>query len=180
MRKMLSTLSVKLADPTFMRTYANQLAAALKGGVGVPMKELEKSSIDSLKLLFVILYACEIIYCVLMYTLKMSILISYNRVFGVAGWVGWAIKGMFGLCTVWFITALFMFCFQCRPIEAAWKPLEVQGECINLIGFIWGMSITNFVLDWMILFLPILPVLRLQMSALQKALVIGSFLLGSM
>lgn len=159
---------------------ANQPTAAVKGGVGVPMKELEGTSIDSLKLLFVILYACEVIYCVLMYTLKASILISYHRIFSKVGWVNWTIKTMFGLSTVWFVTATFMFIFQCQPMEAAWKPLEVQGECMNLINFIWGMSITNFILDWMILFLPIIPVLRLQMSRLQKALAIGSLLLGSM
>jgi hypothetical protein len=102
-----------------MRAHANQLVAAIKGGVGVPMEELMETSIESLELLFVILYACEVIYCVIMYTLKTSILVSYNRVFGVAGWVSWVIKGMFGLCTVWSFTALFMFCFQCRPIEAA-------------------------------------------------------------
>ena len=144
------------------------------------MVELMETSLDSLELLFVILYACEVVYSVLMYTLKASILISYHRVFGKASWVSWAIKVMFGLSTVWFITTLFMFLFQCRPIEAAWKPLQVHGKCINLIDFIWGMSATNFILDWMILFLPILPVVKLQMSPLQKALVIGSFLLGSM
>lgn len=143
------------------------------------MKELLETSTKSLELLFVVLYACEIVYCLLMYTLKASILISYDRVFGQMNWVAWAIKGMFGLSTVWFITSFFVFVFQCRPIEAAWKPLEVHGKCIDLISFIWGMSVTNFVIDWMILFLPVLPVLKLQMSLVQKALVIGSFFLGS-
>ncbi|KAF2653980.1 hypothetical protein K491DRAFT_660881 [Lophiostoma macrostomum CBS 122681] len=157
-------------------------AAAIKGGVGVHIEELMEHSIESLEFLFVILYACEVVYTVLIYVLKASILVSYKRVFGTQEmkWVNWAIMGMLGLCTIWFLTSLFMFVFQCRPISAAWKPLEVHGDCLNFIGFIWGMSISNFILDWMILCLPIIPVLKLQMSGLQKGLVIGSFLLGSL
>jgi hypothetical protein len=184
MHRLLSTSLVSLTTTDIHDHFANLLAAAIKGGVGVHMEELMEHSIESLEFLFVVLYACEVVYTVLIYALKVSILVSYKRVFGTQEmrWVNWAITGMLGLSTIWFLTTLFMFMFQCQPIAAAWAPLKYHGvsKCLNFIGFIWGMSISNFILDWMILCLPIWPVLRLQMSRLQKCLVIGSFLLGSL
>ena len=120
----------------------------------------------------------ELGYPILIATIKISILISYMRIFGRLQWFRNIVYALGTLTIIWFFGHFFSVIFQCTPVDKVWNPSK-PGHCINLLAFLWGNSISNTILDYLILFLPILPVWKLQMGPTQKALVIGSFALGS-
>ncbi|KAH8672145.1 hypothetical protein BGZ60DRAFT_527571 [Tricladium varicosporioides] len=154
---------------------AGAFLLAIKGGEGKPFATL---TADEMTWLFKMFFWPELGYTILIATIKMSILISYYKIFFRVRWFRTATYILGGLVMIWFFGVFFSVIFQCTPIDKAWKPLK-PGHCINLIAFLWGNSVSNNILDWLILFLPVIPVWKLQMDPVQKALVIVSFLLGS-
>lgn len=104
---------------------------------------------------------------------------SYNRIFGRLKRFRYANYTLGALVLGWFLGVFFSVLFQCTPIDKAWKPMK-PGHCIDVISFLWGNSISNAILDYMILLMPVGPVLSLQMGATQKCLVLLSFSLGSL
>ena len=124
-------------------------------------------------------YWPELGYTILITTIKFSILKSYNLIFGRLRWFRFALYTVATLEAIWFIGVFFSVMFQCTPVDKAWKPLK-PGRCIHFIAFLWGNSISNTILDYVILLLPVFPVWKLQMRTEQKFLVLLSFSLGSL
>jgi hypothetical protein len=120
----------------------------------------------------------ELGYTILITTIKLSILISYKRIFNMIRWFRIACYVLMALTAMWFVGVFFSVIFQCTPVDKAWKPLK-PGHCIDLIAFLWGNSISNNILDYLILLLPVVPVWQLQVSKPQRVLLLGSFGLGS-
>ena len=125
------------------------------------------------------IYLGAVWYIVSVSTIKFSILVSYNLIFGRLKWFRIALYATATLEAIWLIGVFIYVIFQCNPIDKSWKPLK-PGHCIDFIPFLWGNSITNAVLDYVILLLPVFPVLRLQMKREQKFLLLLSFSLGSL
>lgn len=124
-------------------------------------------------------YAPEIGYTTLIGLLKLSILHSYKRIFGHMRGPFIYIHVLMGLTAGWLISCLFVIIFQCWPIAKVWTP-TMHGGCIDLIAFLWATGISNFILDWLILSVPLVPIWKLQLSTVKKVFVAGSFALGSM
>lgn len=121
----------------------------------------------------------ELGYTIVITLIKVSILVSYHRIFGHIRWVLRSIYVIGALVVGWGIAIFFTVIFQCNPVDKAWQPMK-PGKCIELIPFLWGNSISNNLLDWSILLLPVIPVWKLQMEKKQKALVLCAFFLGSL
>ena len=124
-------------------------------------------------------YWPELGYTICIATIKLSVLISYNVIFGRLKWFRYAVFTLGTLVSIWFLGVFFSVMFQCTPVDKAWQPMK-PGHCIPFRPFLWGNSISNTVLDYFILLLPVIPVLRLQMGTVQKILVLASFSLGSL
>lgn len=120
----------------------------------------------------------ELAYLIVIATIKISILISYMRIFGRLRWFRNVVIATGTLTVMWCLGHFFSVIFQCTPVDKAWYPSK-PGTCIHLIAFLWGNSISNTILDYIILFLPAIPVWKLQMAPVQKMLILGSFALGS-
>ncbi|OJJ70074.1 hypothetical protein ASPBRDRAFT_197779 [Aspergillus brasiliensis CBS 101740] len=154
---------------------AGAFLLAVKGGEGKPMADLSE---DEMLWLLKMFFWPELGYTILIFTIKCSILLSLKRIFWRVRWFRYALCSIAFLTTAWFIGVFFTVLFQCTPVDKAWLPAK-PGHCIDLLPFLWGNSISNNLIDWMILFLPVVPVLRLQMSGSQKVILLGSFALGS-
>ena len=124
-------------------------------------------------------YWPELSYTILIATIKISVLISYNWIFGRLKWFRYNIYALGLLTLIWFFGVFFSALFQCTPVDKAWQPMK-SGHCIDFTAFLWANSISNTALDYLILLSPVVPVLRLQMGAVQKLLVLLSFFLGSL
>ena len=125
------------------------------------------------------IYWPELAYTISIFAIKTSILLSYNRIFGRSTWFRYTNYTLGGLVLGWFIGVFFSVLFQCAPIDKAWKPMK-PGHCIALIPFLWGNSISNAILDYLILSMPVGPMWSLQMETTQKLLVLWPFSLGSL
>lgn len=120
----------------------------------------------------------ELGYAIAIATIKISILISYMRIFGRLQWFRIVVMAIGSLTIMWFLAHFFSVIFQCTPVDKAWYPSK-PGHCINVVAFLWGNSLANMILDYVILLLPVIPVWNLQMAPAQKTLVLFSFALGS-
>ena len=120
----------------------------------------------------------ELRYPIVIATIKISILISYMRIFGRLQWFRRIVFAIGTLTIIWLVGHFFTVIFQCTPVDKVWYPTKA-GTCIDLVAFLWGNSISNTILDYIILFPPVVPVWELQMAPVQKMLVLGSFALGS-
>lgn len=117
-------------------------------------------------------------YTILISTIKFSVLISYKRIFSSIRWFQHTVHILMALTGAWFIAIFFTVMFQCSPVNKVWNPMK-PGQCIDFVPFLWGNSISNNILDYCILLLPVIPVWQLQLSGVQKVLLLGSFALGS-
>ncbi|KAI3324238.1 hypothetical protein HD806DRAFT_543637 [Xylariaceae sp. AK1471] len=147
-----------------------------KGGMGKPMATLTP---DEITWFFKMMYWPELGYTILVTAIKISILLSYKRIFGRLKFVSVHIYVLMALTFSWGIGVFFAVLFQCYPIEKVWNHSK-PGTCIDTISFLWGNSISNTILDWLILAIPAVPIWKLQMGRAQKTLVACSFAFGSL
>lgn len=79
----------------------------------------------------------------------------------------------------WTIAMFFATLFQCYPITSLVEPFYGR-KCIDTIAFWYAGGVTDIVLDFMILILPVPMVLGLQLPRKQKLGVLAMFLLGGL
>lgn len=111
---------------------------------------------------------------------KISVLLLYRRIFSTPGFRRTTlIMGV--ACVLWFIAEIISNIFACHPVSAFWQPqLLFTDHCFNLRLWYYGITISNMVLDISILCLPLYVIHTLRLSANEKLLVSGLFLLGSL
>ena len=68
---------------------------------------------------------------------------------------------------------------QCIPLAHYWDP-EVPGTCANQLAFVIAMGIVTVITDFIVLALPIFPLLRLQVSKTRRVQLIIVFLFGGL
>lgn len=78
---------------------------------------------------------------------------------------------MMGLIGIWTITALLVVAFQCK-LPAPWS-ITSSGKCIDLLAFWTYYGIFNILTDIALIALPVSIVIKLQMKASQKAVIIA-------
>ena len=129
------------------------------------------------------LYVEEIVFVTTITLIKLSILSFYTHIFTVKRFrqCAWALGGV---CIVWYLIMLFIVIFQCSPVDAAWR-YELQltpgaSKCLQIGRVIFGLEISNVIIDVSILVLPIFMVQRLQMKTSRKISISSIFLLGGL
>ena len=80
---------------------------------------------------------------------------------------------------MWGTAILLVSIFSCQPVNGFWD-VTIPSKCINTRNFFIGNSVPNICMDVFILALPFGKVWKLQMSARNKILVSGLFLLGGL
>jgi hypothetical protein len=82
---------------------------------------------------------------------------------------------------VWFVLRTFMLIFRCVPVQSLWD-YSIEDKVCNIDSdkFFMGTITTHFLLDLIILVLPLVEVFHLRMKIGQKMAVAGLFLIGIM
>ena len=80
---------------------------------------------------------------------------------------------------LWLFSSMFTFAFICTPIESVWNP-NVSGKCGNLEVFNLVNPLSWIVTDFVILFVPIPMIRRLQLSKANKIGLCALFLTGGL
>ncbi|KAH6690622.1 fucose permease [Plectosphaerella plurivora] len=124
-------------------------------------------------------YVFSILYNPALMAMKTSILVFYLRlskntqkVLRYASWVTLVIVNLSGAV----LTLINIF--QCRPVSAAWQPLEANGSCVPLlIEFICTAPI-NIITNLVIVALPIPVLTGMRLPPRQKYILVFTFSLG--
>lgn len=110
---------------------------------------------------------------------KMSVLLFYRRIFSTPI-IKIAVKTGLVITVSWTIILLFIIIFQCNPVQSYWgeSPLIPNRHCLNGVSISTSQVITDIVLDFSILVMPLPTILNLHLP-LRQRLALGSlFLLG--
>lgn len=83
------------------------------------------------------------------------------------------------LVVFWFIACVIVSIAGCQPVSYFWNKLQT-GQCIDEVSFFRGNGITNMILDFFVLILPLPMVWRLDLGLRQKLIISGIFLLGTL
>ncbi|APA11193.1 hypothetical protein SS1G_11403 [Sclerotinia sclerotiorum 1980 UF-70] len=168
--------------PQVSRTCANIYIQAVLGKGSSGGSDARLMLLPQLDRFFRILYIEEIIFVITITVVKLSILTFYRHIFTTRKFkfLTWTLCG---ICIVWAIVCIFVVIFQCKPIHAFWK-FELQltpgaAKCMPSGQVILGFEVSNLLIDFLILSLPVYMVQKLQLKTSRKISIIGIFLLGS-
>lgn len=78
---------------------------------------------------------------------------------------------------LWAACGILAGCFTCIPTEKLWNPM-IEGGCMNLSKFYYGLQIPNIATDAIILVMPMPVVWKLPISKAQKMGLSAIFVLG--
>ena len=111
---------------------------------------------------------------------KLAILCLYWRLFKLSC-LRWPILILIGTVVIWIMIRTFMLTFRCIPVQSLWDYKITDKVCnIDSDKFFLATITTHFLLDIIILTLPVIEVSRLHMRMGQKIAVAGLFLVGIM
>jgi hypothetical protein len=150
------------------------------GGVGQHVEAVEQRDPSLLIGWAKSLLAFEMVYFTSVALPKMAVIVLYLRVFNWKGpmrilaLVLLAIVAATGLAFV--ITA----CFQCRPLAYWWDRSIPGGTCIDVQMFFHAQAIPGFLLDFVIMALPLKTVWGLKLPTYKRVALIVVFLVASL
>lgn len=116
------------------------------------------------------IYFLRVFYAFTMLFAKTAILIEWMRIFvprGTRNFFFWVCLPVLILNATFYIVAIFIISFTCRPVEKWWKPM-VPGVCISRRSFDFSSGCINLALDIIILLLPQRTIWKLNMSLKRK------------
>lgn len=126
-------------------------------------------------------YVSTVLYFTIASTMKLSILLMYNRLFSVSRSFRRQIAILFGIVIGFWIGCTVANLLDCVPIEYTWiNSLADPRYCFNYNIFWFASGICEAFIDVMIIMLPVRVVLGLQLNRKQKIAVSSVFLLGAL
>ncbi|MCJ1265640.1 hypothetical protein MMC22_005520 [Lobaria immixta] len=155
---------------------ASAILCVTKGGAGKHKADVTASEMG---LLLKYMMPALISYGLTISAVKFSILLLYRRVFDTATFKK-AIRVVGFLCFTWLCGNVFTELFLCSPMSAAWDPkLVFSSHCRDFQAFLVGITVSNLLLDVIILCMPLPMIWNLKLSTRKKLEVSSVFLLGS-
>ncbi|KAF2675728.1 hypothetical protein K458DRAFT_471108 [Lentithecium fluviatile CBS 122367] len=164
-----------LAALVFTIAYLAAIYVLRDNGMGFSGKKL---TLEQMEILIKTTLAIEIMYYVLVFCVKLSILFCYLRIAVVKSFERMT------KATIYFLSVFCVICVivclaQCRPLHKMWDLTGlVQGTCINTTAFFYTTSAINILTDIWIITLPIPTLLRIQRPNHEKFGLIVVFSLG--
>jgi hypothetical protein len=111
---------------------------------------------------------------------KIAILCLYWRLFKTSS-IRIPILTLLAMVAAWIVLRTFMLIFRCVPVQSLWDYSITDKVCnIDSSKFFLGTITTHFLMDIVILALPLIEVFHLRMKIGQKMAVAGLFLIGTM
>ena len=111
-------------------------------------------------------------------TIKLSILIFYQRLF-ITTRFKFVTSVVGGVVLAWWLAVILLQILQCRPTEAIWD-VSVPATCLNPKAYYIGVAVPNIATDIVMLCLPVRMVWRLQISIVNKVGLTITFLTGAL
>lgn len=126
------------------------------------------------------LVVTQVLYYCAQTLIKISLLLLYHRLFNANKHFRTALLVAGTLVVMWGIASFWDTIFQCLPIQASWDKSIKNAKCQTVRREALGTGISNVILDFLFLLLPIPMIWRLQVSTKIKVSLTGIFLLGGL
>ncbi|KAJ4195335.1 hypothetical protein NW759_016467 [Fusarium solani] len=124
------------------------------------------------------LFLTELLYAFSLTFSKLAILAFYWRMFKTSN-IRIPILVLAGLAIIWLAVRIFLTIFHCMPIQSFWDKTIESAKCtIDESNFFFGTVLAHFLIDVVLLILPVIPVRRLHLAPNRKAVVIVLFAFG--
>ncbi|KAK1593431.1 uncharacterized protein LY79DRAFT_514424 [Colletotrichum navitas] len=149
------------------------------GGVGRHVEYVEEFHPELLAGWAKSLLAFELVYFTSVALPKMSIVCLFLRVFNWKGGMratAYVILAALAATSVSFVVTA---CFQCQPIAYWWDRTIPGGKCIDVQAFFHGQAIPGFLLDFIIMALPLQTIWALKLPMHKRLALVGIFMVGS-
>ena len=114
--------------------------------------------------------------------IRVSILLFYWRMFGkTKKTMNYAIWTLLALQFIYVVVYSILPAFICKPLHMAWHPIERPKYFNNWYYYYLQVALysTSMAFDWIILVLPVYPILKLQMPLRKRLGVAAIFMLGA-
>ena len=112
--------------------------------------------------------------------IKLSLLLLYNRVFGVGRPFRIALYVAGALTISWWLAAFIDTIFQCIPVQYSWNMDMKNGRCQDIRAAALGTGISNLILDVLLLALPLPMIWQIKIDRKIRVSLTGIFLLGAL
>ncbi|KAH7018389.1 uncharacterized protein B0I36DRAFT_368412 [Microdochium trichocladiopsis] len=136
---------------------------------------------DSLTLFLQLEFATQLLSVLSLVFTKLSIIWFYRRIFR-GDIFDLVTKALIAIVICWGIAFFFASLFECYPIQQIWLSLYGTPEhdlyCYQYLPMFYATSITNMLIDVLILVTPVPKIWTLRMPMQQKIAVSGIFMLG--
>ncbi|KAI0887771.1 uncharacterized protein GGS22DRAFT_154240 [Annulohypoxylon maeteangense] len=152
------------------------VAYATKDGLGRHVKIISKPALLEGGKLF---FTMQIVWAISTSLVKFSILVFYLRVFSVLNYIRFSAWFLIITVACWMVSNAIARGFQCTPISKVWDD-SLPGHCLDTVALFVIGSVSDVVLDFLILVLPLPAIVRLQMPLSKKILVAIIFALGGL
>ena len=125
-------------------------------------------------------WAIELMYCIITWLAKASLLLQMQRTFSPtrSGAVYIACQFLIYANLAFYMGSFIALVVECVPQERIWNPLITTGHCIKTGDLLIAMGVINVVSDVMILILPIWAIFHLSMSTKLKLGISAIFATG--
>jgi len=111
--------------------------------------------------------------------LQLSVLLYYNRLFGIKRSFRIACYVTMALIVLWFISTYIASFTACRPVQAFWDPFDYpNAKCVDLDALCPVVGFIHVFFDLVILSLPIPIIWQLQTSRSNKIIVTSLLTVG--
>ncbi|KAK1970197.1 integral membrane protein [Colletotrichum sublineola] len=149
------------------------------GGVGRHVEFLEEFHPELLAGWAKSLLAFEIVYFTSVALPKMSIVCLFLRVFNWKGAMRATAYIILAALVATSVSFVVTACFQCQPIAYWWDRTIPGGKCIDVQAFFHGQAIPGFLLDFIIMALPLRTIWSLKLPLHKRLALVGIFMVGS-
>ncbi|PYH84398.1 hypothetical protein BO82DRAFT_304497 [Aspergillus uvarum CBS 121591] len=146
-------------------------------GLGEPLQNV---SADQLVVFLTLEYASQCAYLVIAATVKASLLLFIMRLFPTR-FVHLVGRCLLGVIAAFTFSGTLALVFQCRPVQAAYNKTLTHATCYapeTSYAILMMQGVIMFVLDVIILVLPMRPIWQLQMPMKKRLLVLGLLCIG--
>lgn len=150
------------------------------GGVGRHVTYVEEEEPEALVGWAKCILAFEFVYFTSVALPKLGIICLYLRVFNWRGAMRVTAWVVFTLTAMISVSLVIAACFQCIPLQYWWDRTIPGGSCFNVQSFFHGQALPGFIVDFVIMGLPVPTIWNLKLPLVKRLALVGVFVVASL
>ncbi|KIW49853.1 hypothetical protein PV05_11496 [Exophiala xenobiotica] len=167
-----------VAAGLFATAFSAMAIVGVRYGLGRHVWDLPQDLdlVEKIKKTIQTLWICQVMYVTALMLVKMSIVVSYIRVFPTTTFRRTMYALSAAILGVW-ICSILVTIFQCKPVQGAWD-FTLPRNCLPIVNFYYFSTAFSIFTDFLLCTLPLPVFWRLNLPRRQKYVVSMLFAIG--